>query len=160
MAWLKILTLEVFMIVNEIMTRDVITGEENQTVEQAAKIMASKNISSLPVTNNQKELVGILTESDFVGKEKKIPHALASIKQLFGQLFYFEDVEEIYKKAKKRKLSEVMTKSPTTVTPTSTLTDVVNIMISKGFKRLPVIENKKLVGIVARRDILKAFVSL
>ncbi len=148
------------MKVNEFMTSNVITCYDDQTVEEAAKIMTEKDFSVMPIIDRDQKLVGILTESDFIGREAKIPHALASIKQLFGQIFYFNDIEPIYKKAKKRKLSEVMTRKPITVKSDSSLTNVINIMISKGLKRLPVVDSDELVGIVTRKDLLKAFVTI
>ena len=146
------------MKVNEFMTKNVISCHQDQTVEEAAKIMAEKGFSVMPVVDNEKNLVGILTESDFVGKNANIPHALASIKELFGQIFYFNDVEPIYKKAKKRKLSEVMTKKPMTLNPDSSLSTVVDLMNSKGLKRIPIVNENKIVGIVTRKDLLKAFI--
>ncbi len=145
------------MIVSEFMSPLPITCYEDQTVEEAAKVMVQEGFSAIPVVNRQKKLVGILTQSDFVGKEVTVPHALASIKQLFGQLYYFRDIEPIYNSAKKRKLSEVMSKNPTAVGPNSSLTDVVNIMNTRGFKRLPVVDGESVVGIVTRKNLLKAF---
>lgn len=145
------------MKVKDFMTSNVVSCTTDQTVEEAAKLMMNNGFSVVPVVEND-QLVGILTESDFVGKEYDVPHALASIKQLFGQVFYFKDVEKIYSDAKSKKLSEIMTKNPTTVSSEHGLTDVVNTMISKGFKRLPVVDDNKLVGIITRKDLLKAFV--
>jgi CBS domain-containing protein len=103
-------------------------------------------------------LVGIITESDFVGKKANIPHALASIKRLLGQNFYFDDIETLFAKAKKSPIEEVMTRHPKTVSPDFSLTDVVNMMIRHNLKRIPVIQDKKLVGIITRQDIMKAFI--
>ena len=148
------------MNISNFMTKDVVTCKQDQTVAQAAKIMVENNFSVMPVTDNESNIVGILTESDFVGKEVEIPHALASIKQLFGQLFYFGDIEPIYKNAKNKKLSEVMTKNPICLPPEANLTDVINLMISKKLKRIPVIQDNKVQGIVTRKDLLKAYVEL
>jgi CBS domain-containing protein len=145
------------MIASDFMTKKVVTCNVDQTVDEAAKIMIQNGFSVMPVVDSSGVLVGIVTESDFVGKEVKIPHALASIKQLFGQIFYFRDIESIYAQAKKMKLSEVMSRKPVTVTPSTSLTDIVNLLISKNLKRLPVVENQKLVGIITRKDLLRAF---
>jgi CIC family chloride channel protein len=59
--------------------------------------------------------------------------------------------------AKLMPLEKIMTKSPKTVLPDFTLTDIVNMMIRFNLKRIPVVDNKKLVGIITRKDILKAF---
>ena len=142
---------------SEFMTKDVITLSSDKTVEEAAKVMLEKDISALPIVDSEFNLIGIITESDFVGKEANIPHALASIKRLLGQIFYFDNVETIFLNAKLMPLEKIMTKSPKTVQPDFTLTDIVNMMIRFNLKRIPVVDNKKLVGIITRRDILKAF---
>ena len=139
------------------MTTDVLTCNQEQTVSEAAKLMAEKGFSVMPIVNDNGELVGIVTESDFVGKEVEVPHAMVSIKRVLGEDTYQGDIEEIYARAKKRKLSEVMSTNPVTVTSDASLNLVVSTMNSKKLKRIPVVENGKLVGLVTRKDLIKAF---
>ena len=146
------------MKVNEFMTKDVISCHENNTVEEAAKIMVKEGFSVIPVIDDDRNLVGILTESDFVGTKANIPHALVTIKQLFGQVFNLSDIESIYHNAKRKSLSEVMTKRPVTVASNSSLTSLIDTMITKNLKRIPIVSKNELVGIVTRKDLLKAFV--
>ncbi len=146
--------------VADFMTENVFCCNENQTVENADTVMLAENFSVIPVVNNEDELVGVITESDFVGKQAKVPHALASIKSMFGQHFYFSEIEPIYKNAKGKKLKEVMTKNPITVTEEHTLTDIIELMNQRSLKRLPVVRGKRVVGIVTRKDLLKAFLIL
>lgn len=145
------------MKVSEFMTKNVIFLNPTQTVEEAAQLMLKEEISVLPIVDAKSHLVGIITESDFVGKEANIPHALASIKRLLGQVFYFDDIETLFLKAKTMPVEQMMTKSPKTVTPDYSLTDVVNLMIRHNLKRIPVVEDEKLVGIITRQDIMRAF---
>lgn len=139
------------------MTKDPVTCNEKQTVSDAAKLMAEEGFSVMLIVNDDGALVGIVTESDFVGKEIEIPHALASLKRVLGENHYHGDIEEIYHNAKNRSLSEVMTEQPVFVGPQESLNDVVNKMNAKKLKRLPVVEDGKLVGIVTRKDLIKAF---
>ena len=111
----------------------------------------------MPIVNDDHLLVGIVTESDFVGKEVKVPHALASIKQLFGQKFYFGDIEKIYHDAKNKKLKDVMTKTVHTIAPDTSLDTIISMMMAKKLKRLPVIQDDKLVGIITRKNLIQAF---
>lgn len=145
------------MKVSDFMTKNVVSMTPDKTVEEAAALMLEKKFSVLPIVDSNNNLVGIITESDFVGKEAHIPHALASIKRLLGQLFYFDDIETIFANAKKMPLVKVMSKRPKTVTPEHTLTEVVDMMIRHHLKRIPVVENDQLIGIITRKDILKAF---
>ena len=142
---------------SDFMTKKVVTCLESHTVDEAAKLMAEHGFSVMPIVNESDELVGIVTESDFVGKEVEVPHALASLKRLLGEVHHHGNIEEIYARAKKRKLSEVMSKRPTVVGPQTSLSDIVNTMSDKDLKRLPVVENGKIVGIITRKDLLKAF---
>lgn len=142
----------------DFMTKSVITCNQNQTVEEAAKLMTEKLFSVMPVVDDQDNLVGILTQSDFVGKEVDVPHALASIKRLFGHQYYMQDIEPIYANAKQKKLSEVMTKDPITAKPETSLSAIVDMMATKKLKRVPVVENNKVVGMITRKDLIKAFV--
>ncbi|WP_372654640.1 CBS domain-containing protein [Halobacteriovorax sp.] len=148
------------MQVSEFMTTGVVSCSEDCTVEEVAKLMCERGFSVMPVVNSEKEIVGILTESDFVGRDADIPHALASIKMLFGQNFYFSDIENIYKESKTKKISEVMSNNVKTVTADQSLSDVVSLMSHSGLKRIPVVEGQKLVGMVTRKDLLRAYSNL
>lgn len=148
------------MKVSEFMTKDVIYLTPKHTVEDAAKLMLEKNISVVPIVDSAAHLIGIITESDFVGKDANIPHALVALKRLFGQIFYSNGVEDIFQKSKNVPLENVMTKNPKTVELDYTLDDVINMMIHYKIKRLPVIQNGKLKGMVTRHDVLRAFTLL
>ena len=147
------------MKVSEFMSKNVVSCFEDQTVEEAAKIMSEKEFSALPIKSREGKLVGIITESDFVGKSANIPRALASIKSLFGHNLYFGEVEPIYKEAKQKKLSEVMSTKLVTLNNDSSLTEVVKLMNDKEVKRVPIVNGDELVGIVTRKDLLKAFIA-
>lgn len=141
----------------DFMTKDVFSCKQSQTVGEAAALMAEKGCSVMPVVDDEGLLVGILTESDFVSKEVKVPHALASMKRLLGVTHYDGDIEAIYASAKKRKLEEVMEKNPKSISPDTSLNSIVSLMEDQKLKRLPVVENEKLVGIITRKDLLHAF---
>lgn len=148
------------MKVLDFMTKDVTTCTESQTVGDAAKKMIELGISVMPVVNDEGTLTGIVTQSDFISREVEIPHALVSIKRLFGQDFNLTDVEDVYKKSKSKKLSDVMSTNLVTVSSENTLNGVVELMMKKHLKRLPVVDDGKLVGMITRKDILKAFEKL
>ncbi|MEH0862492.1 CBS domain-containing protein [Halobacteriovorax sp. DPLXC-1] len=148
------------MKVLDFMTKDVTTCTESQTVGDAAKKMIELGISVMPVVNDEGTLTGIVTQSDFISREVEIPHALVSIKRLFGQDFNLTDVEDVYKKSKNKTLADVMSHNVVTVTSENTLNGVVELMMSKHLKRIPVVDDGKLVGMITRKDILKAFEKL
>lgn len=145
------------MKVKDFMTTNVTTCKESQLVEECALLMTKKGFSVMPVVDDSGKLTGIITESDFVGKDVKIPHAMASLKRVLGENHYEGDIEEIYSRAKKRKLSEVMTKFPVTAQPEDSLNSLVSKMAHKNLKRIPIVSDDKIVGIVTRKDLIKAF---
>ena len=69
---------------NDFMTKSVISCKQTQTVEEAASLMSDKGFSVMPVVDDAGKLVGILTESDFVGKDANVPRAMVSMKRLLG----------------------------------------------------------------------------
>ncbi len=142
---------------SDFMTKNVKTCTPDQTVQDAASLMLDNDFSVIPVVDADGILQGIITESDFISREVEIPHAMVSLKHLFGQNFNSTDVEEIYKKSKDITLDKVMTKDVKVASPDDTLNDVVSKMSGKNLKRLPIVDNGKLVGIVTRKNILKAF---
>lgn len=141
------------------MSTNLVTCKPSDTVEDAARTMLEHNHSVVPVVDNKNSIVGIVTESDFVGKKVTAPHAMSSLKQLFGSTFHAQDVEEIYASSKQKKLEDVMSKDIVKISADSSLSEVVDLMHRKNIKRLPVVENDKLVGLITRRDLIKVFVN-
>jgi CBS domain-containing protein len=118
-------------VVRDIMTKNVVTIEINRTALEAAKIMAEKGISSLIVLNDQ-DPVGIVTERDFV---KKI-----CIKEL--------NVSRV-------KVNEVMSKIRTFADPEIPIEVAVQRMVNHKIRRLPIMEDGKVVGIITVTDLAK-----
>lgn len=145
------------MIASDFMTKNVTTCTENQTVEEAATLMTDNGFSVVPVVDGDGNLVGIITESDFITKVQAVPHAMVNLRSLFGKSFNSTDVEQIYKESKTKKLSEVMTKNPKTVAPDATLDEVVKFMGEKNLKRIPVVDGGQVVGVITRSNVIKAF---
>jgi CBS domain-containing protein len=145
---------------SEFMTKEVISLTPDKTVEDAAKLMLKKNISIVPIVDSTSHLVGVVTESDFIGKNADIPHALASIKRLLGQIFYHDGVEQIFQNAKKMALEKVMSNNPKFASPDDSLDKIVDQMGRFNLKRIPVVKDGKLVGVITRHDIIRAFTML
>ncbi len=142
----------------QIMTRHVITILPDATILEAANLMLQRHISGLPVVDAGGKLVGIVSEGDFIrrseiGTQRKRGRWL---KFLLGAGLTATD----YVHEHGRKVSEVMTADPVTVTEDATLEEIVRSMETNGVKRLPVLRGDKLVGIVSRANLLQAVASL
>jgi CBS domain-containing protein len=142
----------------DVMTWGVVSVEADASVARAARIMLQNKISGLPVVDAKGTLVGIVTESDFlhrgeIGTQRRRPRWLEFVIGP-GRL------ATEYVHAAGRRVSEIMTPDPLTVTPDTLLNDVVDLMERRRVKRLPVLEDGKLVGIVSRANLMHALASL
>ncbi|NRA65305.1 MAG: CBS domain-containing protein [Pseudobacteriovorax sp.] len=143
------------MKVKDIMTSQVTTVEASAKLLEAVQLLDTGKFGALPVVDDTGELVGIITESDFIGKNEEVPHGL-TIPSLLGQWFHNVSVEEIFKGARDEVVGNVMTKDPHVVSSDAALTLAVKLMLNFEISRLPVVDHGKLVGIVSKKDVLKA----
>jgi CBS domain-containing protein len=146
------------MQVKDIMTSKVLSVEANTSVFEAIRSMLQHKISGLPVVNADGALVGIVTEGDFLRRaetatERRRPRWLEF---LMGPGRLADD----YVHTHTRRVADVMTPDPYTVTEGTPLEDVVRIMEKHRIKRLPVVRGKLVVGIVSRANLLHALASL
>ncbi len=146
------------MQVKDVMTRKVISVDPGETIFNAARLMLQYRISGLPVVNKEGELVGIVTEGDFLrrgelGTQRRRPKWIELIVGP-GRL------AEEYARTSGRKINEVMTTEPYTVFEDDPLEKVVDLMERRHVKRLPVTRDGRVVGIVSRANLMHALMSL
>jgi CBS domain-containing protein len=125
-------------------------------VEDAAQLMMRHRLSGLPVLDENGALAGIVTEGDLlrraeIGTEGQGPGWLVSF-------FTPGRSARDYVHTHARKVGDLMTRDVVTVSESTSLADAVTLMQAHNVKRLPVIEQGRVVGIVARADLLKALV--
>ena len=116
--------------------------------------MLGHKISGLPVMTAAGELVGVVSEGDFLRRSE-----LGTEPQLSGLLRFLESSgkkADTYVHTHGRKVSEVMTTRVCTIGAAATLEDAVETMLRRHVKRLPVVEDGKVVGIVSRSDLMRA----
>jgi len=146
------------MQVHDVMTGNVISITADATILQAARTMLQNRISGLPVVDAQGNLVGMVTEGDFLrrgelGTERRRPKWLEF---LLGP----GRLASEYVHASGRKVEEVMSRDPVSAAEDDSLQTVVELMERRRIKRLPIMRNGKIVGIVGRADLMHALVSL
>jgi CBS domain-containing protein len=115
--------------IRDIMEKNVITIENDKTAQEAAEIIAEKDISFLVVINDGIP-EGVLSESDFVRK-----------------------IAAMDKKSSEVKVSDIMSYKFRSVDPTTTIEDAVQKMLNKNIRRLLVTDNEKLVGVITQTDL-------
>ncbi|RWC26638.1 MAG: CBS domain-containing protein [Mesorhizobium sp.] len=143
---------------NAIMTTPVIGVSPSASVADAAALMLANKISGLPVIRSDGELMGIVSEGDFLrrrelGTERKRPRWLEF-------MISSGKAAEEYVLANARRIDEVMSDSVVTVSPTTSLSAVVDLMTRHDFKRIPVVAEGKVVGIITRSDLVRALVDV
>lgn len=142
----------------DIMTPNPVTVQPDTSITEAIRLMLQRKFSGLPVTNDKGVLVGILTEGDFLrraetGTQRKRPRWI----EFFigpGRL------ASEYAHSAGRTVHEVMTASVHTISDDAPLDQIVKIMERHQVKRLPVMRDGKLVGIVSRANLLHALASV
>jgi len=140
------------------MTADVVTAPARATVEDAARLMVENRVGSVVVVapDDPARPVGIVTETDFEVGDEPIPFTFFRWPAVFGRFAWSEEsLEEIYASARKRTVESVMSAPPVTVEADQELWQAVELMIRSSVNRLPVLRDGRLVGIVARHDLLK-----
>jgi len=145
-------------LVREVMSTPVSTLRPDDKVEQAADVLAAKDVGSLPVVDDEGKLLGILRDDDLIASESRV-HVPTFINFLgLGMAFPGEmkHLERELKKIAGATVRDVMQTDPPTVTPDATLEDVATIMHDRGVNSVPVVDtDNKVVGIVARADVVR-----
>jgi CBS domain-containing protein len=143
---------------HQIMTRPVYSVLPEATIAEAANIMLQRHISGLPVVDAAGKLVGIVSEGDLIRRSEIGTQRKRSrwLKFLLGASAAATDFVHEHG----RRISEVMTRDPLTITEETTLEEIVTSMETNGVKRLPVMRGDRLVGIVSRANLLQAVASL
>src|SRR6516162_4760479 len=146
------------MQVRDIMTRKVISVTDGDSILAAARLMLQYRISGLPVVDEGGNVVGVVTEGDFLrrgelGTQRSRP---AWLEFLLGA----GRLAKEYVHTHGRKVGEIMTADPAFVGEDDSLETVVELMERRHIKRLPVLRDGRLVGMVSRANLVQAVVSL
>ncbi|MBI4681278.1 MAG: CBS domain-containing protein [Nitrospirae bacterium] len=140
----------------DFMTKDVITINSAATVEELARLLIEHKISGVPVVNNKKELIGIVTENDLISQNKRLH--IPTIIRLFDAFIVLGSgkLEEEIKKMAAATVEEICIKKVVSITEDTPLQEVATIMSEQKIHLLPVLRNNVVVGIVGKADIVNA----
>jgi CBS domain-containing protein len=135
----------------DVMTTGAATVRADAPLAEAARIMVEHHVSGLPVTDEAGKLAGIVTERDFLRRPGADRPSWAGA--LLG-----EAGANAAKELRERRVSDTMTPNPVSVGVETPLDEVLDLLERHGVRRLPVVENGKVVGIVSRANLLLALV--
>ncbi len=138
------------MIVGDVMSTGVVTAKATDTVRSVVAKMLSRHCGAIPVVDNEGKLLGLVAVRDVM-----IP-----LYPNYGDYIHdnvhsrdFQEMEEGYPEVMKKPVGDIMTKNPLTVAPHDPILQAASYMGLKHFRRIPVEENGKLVGMISMGDV-------
>jgi CBS-domain-containing membrane protein len=141
----------------DIMTRDVFSVTPETDLEELARFFVEKGVSTLPVIDNQGRLRGIISESDLVERDK--PLHIPTVISIFDWVLYLESEKKFKEELKKisaRTVSEICNEEVVTCKPDTPVTEIARLMTKNHVHLVPVVDGEKVVGVVARLDIIRS----
>ncbi len=156
---------ETIVKVRELMTTTVIAFKPSDKIHQVAKTLRLNRISGAPVIDDQRKVIGVISEADIMKLTATVP--FPDIDPLnpfpvFSLTAYRKAVEKIPDEIEtlfEGSVKDVMTKDPVTISPDDSILDAARLMHKGDFNRIPVVDDeRKLVGLIARADIIGLFV--
>ncbi len=153
------------MLIKDIMVKDVITLKKDDTLVEVVKKFSKHDISGAPVVDDEKNVIGILSETDILNSLKshstdvELVYTSPPVMSILGLRFIEtskdKEAQEIFEEIGSIKVSEMMRSNVKTVESDESIREVIKIISSGRINRVPVVKGGKLVGIVTRGDILK-----
>jgi len=141
----------------DVMTRAVATTTPDTTVEKVSQMLINLRISGVPVLDRNGQLVGIVTEGDLL---RRVETGTERRRSRWSGLFSANSrLAEEYIKSHARRVEDIMTWEVVSVEELATLGEIAELMDTKRIKRVPVVHNGKIVGIVSRADLLQVLAS-
>jgi CBS domain-containing protein len=142
----------------DIMTPNVITIDANATIGELADLLVKRGISAVPVVGPKGELVGIVSEGDLIRRTELGTARLRSwwLRLLAGEHTLASD----FIKANAHHVKDVMVRNVITAKPETPLAEVARLIERHAVKRIPIVHNNQIVGIVSRANLVQALASM
>jgi len=141
----------------EIMTREVCSVREETDIKELAALFVQHNYKTLPVVDADGRLVGVVSQTDLIEQDK--PLHIPTVISLFDWVLYLESPKAFSDEVRKvsaRKVGEICTRDVITCTPDTLVDEVASLMVEHKVHLLPVLDGDRLVGVVARFDIIRS----
>ena len=140
----------------KVMTKKVITVTPETSIRATAKVMSENKISGVPVVDDEGRLLGLVSEADLLRGRKLAADREASWLNMLADGENLSPDFVNYVRTSNDMVRVVMHTDVASVTEDTPLDSVAQMMVEKNLKRLPVVTNGKIVGIVSRADLVKA----
>ena len=143
----------------DIMTRDVLTVSPATSLEELSSILVKNEISGVPVVDDSGALYGIVTENDLISRNKRLH--IPTVVSFLDAAIYLESSKKFKEDVRRlaaTRVEEICKRKVVSITEDTTVVDIATIMAEKKVHLLPVIKAGKVVGIVGKRDMVKAVI--
>jgi len=145
----------------DVMTTNVITVTPEASVQEVAKVLSERGISGVPVVDADNRLAGIVSEGDLLhrvetGTERRPDRTRRRRSWWLDTIASDEELARDYVKSHGRTARDVMTPEVVSVTDTTDLAEIATLLETKRIKRVPVLKDGRLVGIISRANLMRA----
>lgn len=141
----------------DIMTKKVITVKPDTSIEELSALLVKHGISGAPVVDDAGSLYGVVTENDLISQNKRLH--IPTVISFLDAAIYLESsrkFEQELKRMAATKVADICARKVLTITEDTSVMDIATIMSEKKVHLLPVLKAGKVVGIVGKRDVVKA----
>ena len=141
----------------DIMTKDVITVTPETSIEDLSALLVEHAISGVPVVDRSGALYGIITENDLINQNKRLH--IPTVVSFLDAAIYLESskkFEEEVKRLAATKVGDICERKVVTISEDTSLQDIATTMAEKKVHLLPVLTEGTVVGIVGKRDVVRA----
>ncbi len=139
------------MKIDELMTRDVVSVPPEATLKEVATILVERRISGVPVCAADGHVLGVVSEADILHKEQGFEPPTGLLSRLL------DSADEEQSRVQARTAGEAMTAPAITIEPWAAVPRAARLMLERQVNRLPVVQDGRLIGIVTRADLVRAF---
>lgn len=146
--------------VADVMTTAVRTVKKETSIRELAELFANYKISTAPVVDDSGSLLGVVTETDLIEQDRNLH--IPTVISLFDWVIYLESEKKFEKELKKvtgQTVGDIFSAECTTVSPTTPVSEVADIMSREKIHAIPVLEGGRLVGIIARIDLIRSMIT-
>ena len=144
--------------ISKIMETDVYTANENDTIADVLKILVDKRTSGLPIINDNREIVGFISDGDIMKFIAKQDPRIIDMTSFITVWYDIESFDQKLEDLLKINVMELATTKAITVDINEAVDDVARVLGKKKIKKVPVEENGKLVGVISRSGIIRYIV--
>jgi CBS domain-containing protein len=151
--------LEIMMRARDVMTTTVVSVTPETTVHELARLLMQHRISAAPVVDANRRVIGMVSEGDLLHREEIDTEQTQGRQSWWLEMLGTDRGAGDYIKSHARTVGEIMTREPICVNEDASLANIASVLESRHIKRVPVLRDGRLIGIVSRSNLVQALAS-